>query len=302
MKNMRIPLLCTLGFAIIGIILGSFFDLNVSKAIASSTSVVGLTLSAIGPTIGFFGVAVMGGGFVRFAIKGEYHILLKILFCILAICCLGVAVYYPGGEYFGINGFYEKAPKWVGYIIVILPELAGIVLGYFLFKNCSNKNMWIVFVIIIVTLVLALVVLIPTLKDIIHRPRYRLIASTGADLFHNWWEPCKNYKELIEQYATVSENFKSYPSGHTAEASILLVTSTFLPLAGEEYRKYQKPLFIVSCVLIVVVALARILAAAHFLSDVSTGATIMILLLVIVNEIVIRIKALHIEKKQEVNE
>ena len=301
MKNMRIPILCALGVAIIGIILGSILDLKISSGIASASNAFGLTISAIGPTIGFFGVAVMGGGFVRFALKGNYHIILKILFCVLALCCFGVAVYYPGGEYFGINGFYGSAAKWVGYIITIFPAAGGIVLGYFLFKDCQNKYMWIVFVIIIVTLLIALLGIIPTLKDIMHRPRFRLIEATGIE-FHNWWQPCKNYKELMELYNTASDNFKSYPSGHTAEATILLVTTTFLPLANDKFKKYQRPLFIISCCLIAFVAFARILAAAHFLSDVSTGATILLLLLLIANEVVIRIKILHIENQGLVEE
>ena len=241
MKNMRLPLLITLGVAIVGIILGSFLDLGISKAIASADNGFALTISAIGPTIGFGGVAVMGGGFIRFALKGDYPIYLKILFWVLAACCFGVSIYYPSGEYFGINGFYGAAPKWVGYLIVLLPEAAAVVFGYFLFKDCENKNMWIVFVIIIVLLLIALLALIPTLKDMMHRPRFRLIAATGAE-FHNWWQPCKNYKELMELYGTASDNFKSYPSGHTAEASILLVTTTFLPLASHKFKKYQKVL------------------------------------------------------------
>lgn len=296
MKNMRVPLLIVLGVAIIGIVLGSFFDLNISMAIASADSVLGLLLSAIGPTIGFAGVAVMGGGFIRFALKGEYKLWQKILFIVLALACFGVSIYYPAREYFGVNGFYGLAPKWVGYLIVLLPEAAAVVLGYFLFKDYENKNMWIIFVIVIVLLVFALIGVIPILKDIIHRPRFRLIEATGAE-FHNWWEPCKNYKELIELYGTSSDNFKSYPSGHTAEASILLVTTLFLPLASEKYKKLQWPLFIASCCLIAIVAFARILAAAHFLSDVSTGATVMVALLVIANEIVIRIKSLHLKNE-----
>ena len=296
MKNMRIPLLSALGVTIIGIILGSFFDLSISKAIASANNNFGLLLSAIGPTIGFAGVAVMGGAFIRFALKGDYKLWQKILFWVLAACCYGVSVYYPAGEYFGVNGFYGVAPKWVGYLIVFLPEAAAVFLGYLLFKDWENKNMWIVFVIVIALLVFALMLVIPTLKDIVHRPRYRLIAATGAE-FHNWWEPCKNYKELIITYNTVSDNFKSYPSGHTAEASILLVTTLFLPLAGKKFEKYQWPLFIASCCLIVIVAFARILAAAHFLSDVSTGAAVMILLLAIANEAIIKIKAVHLNQE-----
>ena len=73
MKNMRIPLIIAWGVAVLGIILGSFLDLSISKAIASSTNGFGLTVSAVGPTIGFAGIAVMGGGFVALALKGKYH-------------------------------------------------------------------------------------------------------------------------------------------------------------------------------------------------------------------------------------
>lgn len=300
MKKMRIPLLIVLGVAIIGIVLGSFFDLKISSAIASADSIIGLALSAIGPTIGFAGAAVMGGGFIRFALKGDYKLWQKIMFFVLALACLGVSIYAPAGEYFGINGFYGVAPKWVGYLIVLLPEVAAVVLGYFLYKDCENKKMWIIFIIVIILLVFAFLYVIPTMKDIIHRPRYRLMVETGVE-FHNWWEPCENYKELIELYGTKSNNFQSYPSGHTAEASILLVTTLFMPLAGVKFKKFQIPLFIVSCCLIVIVAFARILAAAHFLSDVSTGATVMVLLLFIANEIIIGIKPLHLEN-EKINE
>ena len=299
MKNMRIPLLVAWGVALLGIILGSFLDFNISSAIASPTNGLGLTISAIGPTIGFAAVAAMGGGFISFIVKGKYHIALKILFGVLAACCFGVSIKYPAGEYFGINGFYGAAPEWVGYLIVLVPEAAAGVGGYFLFKDVQNKNMWIVFVIVIVLLCIALLAIIPGLKDLIHRPRYRLVSTTDIP-FHNWWEPCKDYKELKEAYNTASDNFKSYPSGHTAEASIALVAVTFFPLADKKFEKYQMPAFYGACGLVLLVALARILAAAHYLSDVSFGAIIIITLTLIANEVVMRVKTLQV--KEEVPE
>ena len=299
MKKMRLPLFVALGVAIIGIIFGSFFDLQISSAIASANNNFALTISAIGPTIGFAAVAVMGGGFVALIVKGKYHIALKILFGVLAACCLGVAIFYPAGEYFGINGFYGAAPEWVGYLVVLLPECAAFVGGYFLFKDYKNDKLWIIFCIIIVLLLIALLGIIPRLKDFIHRPRYRLLASTSDPLisFHNWWEPFKEYKDVKDYYA--HDNFKSYPSGHTAEASILLVAFTFLPYANKKFEKYQLPLFIGGSALVLLVALARILAAAHFLSDVSWGATIVIVLIIIANEVVMHIKALQLKEEIE---
>lgn len=299
MKNMRIPLLVVLSVAIVGVVLGSFFDLNISSAIASPSNYFALTISAIGPTIGFGAVAVMGGGFVAYALKGKYHIALKILFFVLAAACFGVSIFYPAGEWFGINGFYGAAPEWVGYLVVILPEAAFGVGGYFLFRNSKNENMWIVFCVIIVLLLIGLLAVIPTIKDNMHRPRYRLISTTDAVKFHKWFEPFKDYKQYLEEpYKYAKDNFKSFPSGHTAEASILLVAATLFPLADERIKKYQMLIFYGSCALVLLVALARILAAAHFLSDVSMGATIITVLLFIANEVIMRIKPLQLKEQE----
>ena len=48
----------------------------------------------------------------------------------------------------------------------------------------------------------------------------------------------------------------------------------------------------------VLVAFARILVGAHYLSDVSTGATVILALLIIANEVVMRVKALHYEEQE----
>ena len=300
MKNMRLPLLIAWGVAVLGIILGSFLDLSISQAIADPYNGFALTVSAIGPTIGFAAVAAMGGGFIAFIVKGKYHIALKILFGVLAACCYGVAIKYPGGEYFGINGFYTPDLEWLGYVIVIIPEAAAMVGGYFLFRNYKNDKLWIVFCIIIALLLIALLAIIPTIKDNMHRPRYRLLESVAQIEFHNWWEPCKNYKDLMGTYnVNSSDHFKSFPSGHTAEASIPLVIITFMGLANDDLKKYQMPAFYCGCGLVVIVAFARILAAAHFLSDVSWGATIMLTLTLIANEIVMRIKSLQLPEVEE---
>ena len=302
MKNMRIPLIICWGVAVLGVILGSFFDLNISQAIASADNGFALTVSAIGPTLGFAGIAFVGGGFIALAIKGQYHIALKVLFYVVAAACFGVSIYYSSGEYFGVNGFYGAAPEWVGYFIVFLPMAGAEFLGYWLFRDCKNKNMWIVFLVTLAVLGVGLAALIPILKDVMHRPRYRFLAVSDMNLFHNWWEPCKNYKELIEQYNSHKDNFKSFPSGHTTEASILLVVPTFLPLAHEKFKKVQMPMFYCGCGVVVLVAFARILAAAHFLSDVSMGATITITALFIANEVVMRIKALQLKEDAPVEE
>ena len=298
MKTMRLPLIIALGVAILGIILGSFFDLNLSTAIANPNNNFALTVSAIGPTIGFGAVAAMGGGFIAFILKGKYHIGLKILFGVLAAACYGCAVYYAGQEYFGINGFYNEKLEWLGYISVLIPEAAAMFGGYHLFKNYKNNTLWIVFCVIVGVLLLGLLLVIPVIKDNMHRPRYRLISVMEEVRFHNWWEPCKEYNYLKDTYNIAKDNFKSFPSGHTAEASIPLVIITFLPLADGQFKKWQLPSFLGGCALVLLVAFARILAGAHFLSDVSMGATITLALTTIANEVVMHFKAIQLREEE----
>ena len=303
MKSMRVPLIIALGVAVVGIIFGSFFDLQISQAIANPKSILGLTISAIGPTVGFAAVALMGGGFIAFGLKKDYHIALRILFFVLAAACFAVSIFYPQGEYFGLNGFYHPELNWLSYIIVIIVESGAIVGGYFLFRNCENKMMWIIFCVVIVLLLIGLLAIIPTLKDLMHRPRYRYVCSSGVK-FHKWFEPYKEYDDIMKSLSgaskefikEVKENCKSFPSGHSAETSILIVAAVFYPLADKRFQKYSLPLFLVACGCTLLIMLARILAAAHYLSDVSWGAGIIILLTFIANEVIMKIKKLHVEE------
>ena len=294
MKEMRIPLIAAIAVLFLGVILGSAFDLQISTAIASSSSSFGLGISVIAPTIGFSGLSVIGGGFLAFFLQKRHKTLLRVAFMVLAVLCFGVSVYFAGKEIFGVNGFYGVAPKLVGYFIVLIPLGASVFLGYWLFKDVENPNAWIMFIIILGVMFMSLVPAVTGLKAIMHRPRPRAVFDAGVS-FHQWWEPCRDYKALMQQFALESEEFKSFPSGHSAEISILGVTCILLPLVCPKLKKFHLALIIGSSVIVLLVMFARILAAAHFLSDVSTGAFTMYFFGLIGNEVAIRMKKLHPE-------
>ena len=66
---------------------------------------------------------------------------------------------------------------------------------------------------------------------------------------------------------------------------------------AHKFKKYQLPAFICAGALVLLVAIARVLAAAHYLSDVSWGAFIMLTLTLIANEVVMRVKALQLKEE-----
>ena len=298
MKNMRIPLLSAICVAILALIIGSFVDYQLSSAIASSTNGFGLFISVIAPTIGFCAFAFIGGGFFALGLK-QQKLWVKIVFIALAIVAFGVTVNYAGKEYFGINGFADKAPMFVGYLTAGICGLAAEIGGYFTFKDCKNDKAWIPFLCVYIVLFLVLICGITGLKSLMHRPRYRTVLDQSIVPFHNWWQRCANYKDYIA-LGISKEEFKSFPSGHTGEAAILIVVSMFAPMADDRLKKAQLPMFIGSCCFVILVGFSRILAAAHYLSDVSMGALITLVFACIANEVLIKfIKPTKIEEKIE---
>ena len=298
MKNMRIPIFCARGVAILGVILGTFLDYKLSCAIASATSVFGLTVSVIGPTIGFSGLAFVGGGMAALGVK-EKKVWAKILFFAASAIAEFVTVYYAGREYFGINGFnqYENLTV-VGLLIAAICGGAAEVGGFYIFKNSKTEDSWLPFVLVYAVLLLVLIAAIPILKDTMHRPRYRTVLDQSIVPFHRWYEKCGNYKYYMETFNIRGEEFKSFPSGHTGEAAILIVIAAFAPLANEKIKKYQLPLFIGACVFVAFVGLGRICAAAHYLSDVSMGATLTLIFTCIANEVLIFVNKKKAAKEQ----
>ena len=294
MKNMRIPILSALGVAIIGIIIGTFCDYQISSSIASATSVFGLTVSVIGPTIGFSGLAFVGGGMAALGTK-EKKMWAKILFFAASAIAEFVTVYYAGREYFGINGFYQyENLTFVGLLIAAICGGAAEVGGFYVFKNSKIEDSWLPFVLVYAVLLLVLIAAIPILKDTMHRPRYRTVLDQSLVPFHRWYQRCANYKEYMTINNISGEEFKSFPSGHTGEAAILIVIAAFAPLANDKIKKYQLPLFICACVFVAFVGLGRICAAAHYLSDVSMGAALTLIFTCIANEVLI-----FVNKKKE---
>ena len=296
MKNMRIPLWIAFGVAILGVILGSFLDLQLSTAIASKTNMVGITISAIGPTLGFCGLCLVGGGFLALGFRKEEYpsIIIRIMFFGAAVLLYGASVFFAGKEYFSVNGFNNSSLKWLGYVIAALP-LGGVTfLGYYLFKDTKQARPWAILGVAAIICFIALVPLVTVLKEIFHRPRFRAICEYPHVIFHPWYERCANYQGLMEEYSLKSEEFKSFPSGHTAEISVLFPAIVFMPLLNEKLKKIQLPCFIAAGVLTVVVAFARIMAAAHFLSDVSMAASLMLGTTIVGNEIVMSAKVFKV--------
>ena len=160
-------------------------------------------------------------------------------------------------------------------------------LGYYLIGKTERKGVWIILLITAVFIFMALVPGVTLLKSIFHRPRYRSLTLFDEINFHYWYQPCKNYKDLMAATGLTSEEFKSFPSGHAGGSALTLMFAMLVPYFVKDQEKIQLPMFYTGFAWLLLVAFARIRVGAHFLSDVSMGAFLTIAMTICANECII---------------
>ena len=135
-------------------------------------------------------------------------------------------------------------------------------------------------------------VLIEIIKRPVGRMRYRTMNFFG-DNAHNGFTPWyvangkrygpDEYKWLVDTH----DMYKSFPSGHTCAAGTTYALM-FLPIALGVKKKGIKALFIIAPICWTgLVAIGRVVAGAHYVSDVLFGGTIAFVTNVIIHELII---------------
>ena len=279
------------GVLLIGLILGSFFDLQINAALFNKTNVFGLIVSSFGMIPGYGCLSLLGGALFYITLKRtDFQKWLKAILFVMSAAMFGISIYFLGKDVFSVNGFENKKLYWLGFVIMGVIMCGVFYLGTLLGKKNENPKMWIIILVLAAAIFMALVPGVTLFKSIMHRPRYRVAIYEGYSSFHNWWEPCKDYKDVISAYPSVltKEEFKSFPSGHAGASMVGLISLSYLPLFNKNWMKHQTLLFYIAFGWGLVVMFARMLVGAHFLSDVCVGALLTVVFFYIANEIVVR--------------
>lgn len=287
------------GILLVCFIIGSFLDLNISQAIFSKNNGFGIFMSAFATIPGYGLLSFLGGVLFALTLKNkEQKTWLRITLFVCAFIGLISGTYFSGDEIFSVNAYNKENLTYLGMIICGIINLGIFAAGMWFAKFNKQKNMWLMIVLIL--LGVAFISLVPgvtLLKNIFHRPRYRIAVYEGYVDFHNWWEPCKEYKTLMDTFSLAKEEFKSFPSGHGGASMLFAVLLSFLPLINQKLMKYQTPLFYVGFSWNLLTSFSRILVGAHFLSDVAMGSLLVLICYYIVNEIIVK-KLFVVEEKE----
>lgn len=116
-------------------------------------------------------------------------------------------------------------------------------------------------------------------KVLFSRPRYRLLLRNIPGIeFRPWYLPFGDSAGFINEHGIDWNDFRSFPSGHALQCMGMIFA---LPPLAEVYnslRNRKAVLYAAAVVFAVLVCFSRMVMGAHFISDVSMGSLISVLL------------------------
>jgi membrane-associated phospholipid phosphatase len=192
-----------------------------------------------------------------------------------------------------------------GYLIAIQIVCAlfvaggAILLSSKIDKKSAYQLLYIAVVIFITVLFYEIV--IEALKAPAGRARYRTMNVIGNFDYYTPWYVFNGKRYLsvsgevvtgslakADRYLGLSDTFKSFPSGHTYAAAISYA-AICLPDLFEFFQKKVAKILCWVCPIVLtgIVAIGRIMAGAHFFSDVLIGGTFAFLVIVLARELII---------------
>ncbi|EJR55288.1 hypothetical protein IIM_01373 [Bacillus cereus VD107] len=123
------------------------------------------------------------------------------------------------------------------------------------------------------------------------RERYRHMISIGSfEGFSKWFVP---------QGIAKSDEFMSFPSGHSANAA-LIIWFSLLPKYFASLKRKKIGVWIFILLWMIVVPISRIMVGAHFASDVTVGVAISVTVFMCLKKIILKDKKIKSTNNHEI--
>lgn len=239
-------------------VVGSFYDLQISHKLSNGKSFFGAFFSIVGEWPAYGGLVIACLILYRLPVSLEKRNLIPYRIAI-AVGMFGAFAVW------GIKGTsIVEIPHKLYFALVLALFFTGVCLYFSKFiqeKTAVKYAKWATFAIMVILLS---VIIINVMKIAWGRMRYREMLKVGSfDGFTQWWNPQGGGKG----------EFKSFPSGHSASACNILVFASLYDIIPR-LKKFRVFAYGLSIVFIATVMVSRIVYNAHFLTDVLVGAFI----------------------------
>lgn len=262
---------------ILGILAVGNLDYTISKALIDRTSLFGEVFNLFGElpaSLGLLiGTAILFGTRRkdvkwRSVLSGIIGLVFMAMFAYLA--SFGTLRYLYEFSETGMPGSIKALSLVIALLLVVVAIVGVNKIGEERLIRFRTHAM------VLIALVVTEMILVNVLKIIWARPRMRSIES--IEQFKYWYQINGPMN---------SEEFKSFPSGHTANGFVMLAYTMFIAAANKRWTTWA---IAGATVWGVMVALSRVIMGAHFLSDVVVGGYVTILLFYVLRILVLKKK------------
>ena len=255
-------------------VLGLFVDQQFSVSVynPSNTSAFGIFFSGIAELPICFALSFGGISLIVYRPKENKKVweILSIIIGVIAIIASTYFTYDTWCDFYSFKNTESLKTLFIitGIIFTLSFQIITIIYVVFFTKRNNPRTMFMLGV-TFVAFALLIALVGTSMKYLWSRPRPRFIVD-NPELFKNAWE-LNPFGALKEE---VSNNVKSFPSGHSIYSASAMFVLPLLTLANNDMkndRRLQVVLFYVGLVWALLSAFSRVYAGAHFLSDVGAG-------------------------------
>lgn len=256
--------LFVLALLCIALLVGSFYDYQISLFLYNPDSIVAILLAGYGQLPAMLCASVGG---LLFILSVDTHKKLK---------KYGIYLWAVLLHFYAIMGisidpilYIKKMPLSLSVCIAICIVIVVDILIYRLTRYTSITLLKKAAIVLVTTMFLEIII-INIIKLPWARPRMRLLAEQSQAIYQPWWViGCKS-KDYFMSLGVLAEEFKSFPSGHAGNAACAMLLG-ILPYISIKLKGKENILFFMGVLITFVVAFSRIVMGAHFLSDVTFG-------------------------------
>ena len=253
------------------LLVGSFFDYQISSALFNSSNLFGRFVEAAGELPFELTASVAGIMLVRSARPDSKAS--KWLAALGVLINVGLVGYEIIGS-LRVGGKLVAAQLVLTFVLVIAANL----IVYRLTRDTDPDDLTRWALMVPAVWVAQAIILNVIVKPLWSRPRMRVIEVTPGLNFQPWWVIGNPDKWSYIAAGVIKDGFKSFASGHTAHAAIGLMLAGLPAAAFTEKPSRRRVVFWAASLVAALGAFGRIVIGAHFLTDVSCGFALVLAL------------------------
>ena len=262
--------------------IGSIWDYPISKMLYSPENPFGKFMAAFGEYP--MGLALAAAGAMLLSARNPE----KKAVCVLQIVLGAFLILSSASTLVQIPARQSSLPILVTALLCVI--IVGLTVWGVLRLCRGADRSTVIRVAVVFTLVVFLeMILVNVIKIPWGRARMRLVVADSRAYFMPWWQPGSELKDALVAAGVKAEEFKSFPSGHSANASCLMLLC-LLPNICPKLEKKRTMLLFIGFGWACLVAFSRIVMGAHYLTDTVIGIAVGYAALLILSNVLLRQK------------